>query len=306
MFLDLPQQGKTEWWRYLFGFAVVLFFWFVLGSLVPVALVFVAMFDGDPATSIDMTTGFVSGIDPMVNFVSLNLSFVVMIAGLLLTVKFVHKRPFRSLITPFKRLNRTRLLQGFVVYLLLVALSSIVEYLTAPDIYTFTLDWQRFLPFVLLILLFTPIQTTAEELFFRGYLLQTTGHFSRNFVALSLFNGFIFMVPHLTNPEVSSGPLLLSLYYWGIGAFFAFITLRDNGLELAIGAHAANNMYAAIFANYTNSVLPTDSIFTVTELNPLFGLLSFVVIAALFYLVLLRQPPAFELPSAVQEQMIDE
>jgi len=306
MFLDLPQQGKTEWWRYLIGFSMTLFFWFVLGSLLPMALVFVAMFDGNPNTSLDMTTGFVTGIDPMINFVALNLSFVVMIIGLLLAVKGVHKRPFRSLITPFKSLNITRLGQGFIVYLLLVGLTSLVEYLTNPEIYALTLNWQRFVPFALLILIFTPIQTTAEELFFRGYLLQATGHISRSFLGLALFNGLVFMIPHLANPEIASGPLLLALYFFGIGAFFAFITLRDNGLELAIGAHAANNMYAAIFANYTNSVMPTDSIFTVTELNPLFGLLSFVVIAALFYLILLREPRSAAPQLELQEQALHE
>jgi len=154
----------------------------------------------------------------------------------------------------------------------------------------------------LLIFIFTPIQTSAEELFFRGYLLQAWGHVLKNPVGLALINGILFMLPHLANPEVASGPVLLALYYFGIGAFFAFITLRDNGLELAIGAHAANNMYAAIFANYTDSVLPTDSIFTVTELDPLFGLLSFAVIAGVFYVVLLRDSHVIKSKYELHEQ----
>lgn len=302
MFLDLPQVGKTEWWRYVIGFLLVFFFWFVLGSAVPVLLVTYAMVDGNSDTFVDLETGFVAGIDPMINFVSVNLSFIMLMGGLMIALVMVHKRPFRTLITPFKQINWRRVGQGFGVYLLLVALSSGVEYLTNPEIYTLTLNWQRFVPFVLLILIFTPIQTSAEELFFRGYLLQAWGHLFKNPVVLAVINGILFMLPHLVNPEVASGPVLLALYYFGIGAFFAWITLRDNGLELALGAHAANNMYAAIFANYTDSVLPTDSIFTVTELDPYFGLVSFLVIAVLFYVILLRDPRPVSSKFDLQEQ----
>ncbi|KAA3659842.1 MAG: CPBP family intramembrane metalloprotease [Chloroflexi bacterium] len=287
MFLELPEVGKTEWWRYVIGFLLVLFFWFVLGSVGPVLLAIFSMIDGNPDTFL-LSTGFVSGIDPMINFVVVNVSFITLMAGLVITVVIVHGRPFRTLITPFKQINWRRIAQGFTVYLLLVTLTSGVEFVMNPEIYMFTLNWQRFVPFALLILIFTPIQTSAEELFFRGYLLQACGHILKNPVGLIVINGILFMLPHLANPEVASGPVLLALYYFGIGAFFAFVTLRDNGLELAIGAHAANNMYAAVFANYTDSVLPTDSIFTVTELDPVFGLVSFVVIAILFYVTLLR------------------
>lgn len=293
-FLNLPQRGKTEWWRYLLGFLLVIFFWFVLGSVPAVLLVLVAGFDGNPETGVDFNTGFVTGIDPMISFVALNLSFVVMLVGLFVAVRFVHQRPFRTLITPYKQINWRRVGHGFGVYLLLVAAASLVEYALNPDIYTLTFNPARFLPFLLLIVLLTPLQTSAEELFFRGYLLQATGHLGRNFIVLSLVNGFLFMVPHLTNPEVRVDPLLLALYFLTIGAFLAYITLRDNGLELALGAHAANNMFTAVFANYTDSVLPTEAIFTVTELDAAFSLIALIVIVILFilYFFVLRRPAA--------------
>ena len=150
-------------------------------------------------------------------------------------------------------------------------------------------DARRFFPFAVVVLLLTPMQTTAEELLFRGYLLQATGHLGRNFWILALVNGFLFMVPHLGNPELAASAILLPLFYLSIGAFFAFITLRDNSAELAIGAHAANNLYSALFANYTNSALQTESIFLVTELDAVYALASFWAMAILFYLVLLRR-----------------
>ena len=288
-FLDQVYLGQTEWYRYFFGLVLILFFWFVLGSMFLVVPLFWVMIDGDPETAVNMQTGFFTGVDPLFNYIVLSLSFALLIVGVFITVKFVHGRPLRSIITPAKQINWRRVAQGFVVWLLLVTLASAVEYLLNPEIYTIVFNPGRFFVFALAVLLLTPMQTTAEELLFRGYLLQASGHLGRNFLVLALVNGVLFMIPHLGNPELAASAILLPLFYLSIGAFFAFVTLRDNSAELAIGAHAANNLYSALFANYTNSALQTESIFLVTELDAVYALSSLWVIAALFYLILLRQ-----------------
>ena len=286
-FLDQVYRGQTEWYRYFFGIILILFFWLVLGSLFVVVPLLWVMLDGDPETAVDLQTGMITGVNPMINYVALNLSFGMMIVGVFVAVRFVHGRPFRSIITPAKTFEWRRMWQGFGLWLLLVALASLVEYLIHPEIYTVVFNARRFLPFALVVLLLTPMQTTAEELLFRGYLLQATGHVGRNFVVLSLVNGILFMVPHLGNPELAASAILLPLFYLSIGAFFAYLTLRDNSAALAIGAHAANNLYSALFANYTGSALQTESIFLVTELDAVYALASFWVMAVIFYLVLL-------------------
>lgn len=285
-FLEQVELGQTEWYRYFFGIILILFFWLVLGSLFVVGPLLWVMLDGDPATAVDLQTGMLIGVDPLINYVALNLSFGMMILGVFVTVRFVHGRPFRSIITPAKTFEWRRMWQGFGLWLLLVAVASLVEYLLHPEIYTVVFNARRFLPFALVVLLLTPMQTTAEELLFRGYLLQATGHVGRNFVVLSLVNGILFMVPHLGNPELAASAILLPLFYLSIGGFFAYLTLRDNSAALAIGAHAANNLYSALFANYTGSALQTESIFLVTELDAVYALASFWAMAVIFYLVL--------------------
>ncbi|MCA9953135.1 MAG: CPBP family intramembrane metalloprotease [Ardenticatenaceae bacterium] len=286
-FLDQVELGQTEWYRTFFGIILILFFWLILGSVFVVVPMLWVMMDSSSDTAVNMQTGMLVGVDPIVNYVALNLSFGMMIVGVFVTVRFVHGRPFRSIITPAKKFEWQRMWQGFGLWLLLVALASGVEYLFTPEIYTVVFNARRFLPFALVVLLLTPMQTTAEELLFRGYLLQTTGQLGRNFIGLSLANGILFMIPHLGNPELAASAILLPLFYLSIGAFFAYITLRDNSAALAIGAHASNNLYSALFANYTGSALQTESIFLVTKLNAVYGLVSFWVMAVIFYLILL-------------------
>ena len=290
-FLNLHQTGKTSIPRTLLALFVILFFWLVLGSLLPFFLTLFVMNDGNPATLLDVQSGQFLGIPRLLNFAILNLGFWFLIAGLFVAVRWVHERPFRTLITPHPRLNWWRIAISFSVYLLLVAFATLVEFRLNPSIYQYTFEPSRFWPFLAVILLLTPIQTSAEELLFRGYLLQVTGQLTHNVWLLAALNGAIFMLPHLANPEVGSGPILLALFYLGFGFFLALLTLRSGGLEVALGVHAANNVFTAVFANYVNSALETSPIFTVTELDPVFSLIAFTVGATLFTLLFWRLIP---------------
>ena len=103
------------------------------------------------------------------------------------------------------------------------------------------------------------------------------------------------MMPHLlANPEVEAGFLLVALYYFGFGAFLAWVSLRDGTLEIAFGAHAANNLYGAVVLSFEGSALNTPSLFYSDRFVPAYNLIQFVVIAALFYLavfVLFKRRP---------------
>jgi hypothetical protein len=65
---------------------------------------------------------------------------------------------------------------------------------------------------------------------------------------------------------------------------FSLVTVRDNGLELALGAHAAINIFTALIANYSVSALTTPALFIVTTLDARFSMASFLVMAIVFYI----------------------
>ncbi len=283
-YLDAAQQGKNQWWRYLIAVPLILFVWLVLGSLPFVAAAIVLNLDGNPATDVDLTTAQLTGVDPIWSFLLLMLSFVVFLGGTAAAVVVVHQRPFVSLITPANAINWRRVGQGLAVWVVLAATMSLVESVLYPGRYQLTFDAARFIPFALASLVFIPIQTTAEELFFRGYVLQSIGLLAKNPMVLSLLSGFLFMLPHLANPEVAVNFWLLSLFYFAFGAFLAYITLKDNSLELALGIHAGNNLFTAIFANYVGGALATPAIFTVAELDAVYNLVGSLASIGLFSL----------------------
>ena len=60
--------------------------------------------------------------------------------------------------------------------------------------------------------------------------------------------------------EVQGDDLIRLTGYVAVGAGLAWVTLRDRTLELAIGAHAANNLSAALVAGYVGSAIPSISL----------------------------------------------
>ena len=264
-YLNLAQQGENKWWRYVLAVLLMLFMWQVLGSIPSVFLVMWVMVKGHLQTWIG--SGILPGVEPLVSFVALMLASVFFALGIFLAVRFIHNRPFRTLITPVRLIAWGRLFKGFGVWFALAGLTSLLEALLYPGRYVWTPNLSQFFPFVILALVLIPIQTSAEELFFRAYILQGVGLRSRNIWLLSTISGVLFMAPHFLNPEASVNYPLMGFYYFSMGAFLAYITLRDGRLELALGVHAANNLFSVLFANYKISALPSPSLFTVNVLD---------------------------------------
>ena len=173
---SVPPPSKDGFWRYAGGILTILFFWLILGSA-PILVAFAwAALDGNPATTIDPATGMLLGVDPILGgYLLPNLTFPIFLLGIFLAVRVFHGRGLRTLVTPAPSVHWHRVWTGFWLWLLLAALATGLEIALYPAAFS----WQgvglgRYLVFVVLALIFTPLQTSTEELFFRGY--SASGH----------------------------------------------------------------------------------------------------------------------------------
>ena len=288
-FLALARRGNNQWWRYLLGILFILLLWQGIGSIPYILLLVYLQRDGSPATQFNLQTQKFEGVPPLIPYIAINLMFVCFLIGLYITIRFLHQRQFITLITPRNQVSWKRILQGFGVTVILLALASVIESVITPGNYRFTFNLRQFLIFLPVALVLTPLQTSVEEFFFRGYLMQGIALKTRNAIIPIVLSSFLFMLPHLLNPEVKSGFFLSAAYYLVFGLFMALITIKDNCLELALGIHAGNNLYNALFASYADGAIPAPSIFTIQELNPQYNLLSTLIIFTLFYLFFFRR-----------------
>jgi membrane protease YdiL (CAAX protease family) len=75
-----------------------------------------------------------------------------------------------------------------------------------------------------------------------------------------LVTSFLFGIMHIGNPEVDKLGMIIMFYYIGTGLFLGILTLMDEGLELALGFHAANNLIGALLVTSDWSAFQTHSI----------------------------------------------
>jgi phytanoyl-CoA hydroxylase len=273
-YLALADAGRNAWWRYLLGVIVIAAGW-IIGGGYAYALVR------------HLPLGAVT------EFVAINASILMLLAGVVAAVTVLHRRSWRTLVTPYAQIDWRRMAQGAAVWAALAVVFSLIEHLVYPGRYVWSLDLQRWLPFALAALLLTPLQCAAEELVFRGYVLQGLGCWLRHPLALAVLASVIFTVPHLLNPEVAAyGPAIMAANYFMMGLFLAGVTLRDGRLELAIGAHAGNNLMLALVVRYDDSVFETESMFTAGALDPVYSLLTLLLSAAFFYWWFFRRSSA--------------
>ena len=212
--------------------------------------------------------------------------FVIFLGGLFLWVKYVHKRTIRSLTTSRPKIAWQRIFFSFALWGIFIVAMIFLSYLLTPEMLLWNFNMERFLVLAIIVILMIPIQTSFEEYFFRGYLLQWVGVISKNKWIPLLLSSIVFGLVHLANPEVEKLGNLIMIYYIGTGLFLGVITLMDEGLELALGFHAANNVFTALLVTADWTAFQTDSIFKDVS-EPAIGFDVFLPIFILYPIILL-------------------
>ena len=81
----------------------------------------------------------------------------------------------------------------------------------------------------------------------------------RNWMPLAVTSG-IFGLLHISNPEVEKLGYIIMVYYIGTGLFLGILALMDEGIELSLGFHAANNLFTALLVTADWTAFQTHSI----------------------------------------------
>jgi uncharacterized protein len=273
-YVEAARWGKYRGWRYILGLAVILFAWLVVGTIASVLVAFAL--SGQPDYSV---------LTPFGKFLFVMAGFPFFLAGILLTVSLIHRRPIQTLVTARERISWRRVGHGFVAWFVPFCLIAVPgEYFFYPDTFSFNSDLAAFARFVPIALVLTAIQTTTEELFFRGYIVQGASLVWGNRIFLAIVSAAIFTLPHLLNPEAIAGGWLTVFFSYFLvpGLVWTVVSLVDGTTELAIGVHFANNIGGILMVNATGTVVTTPALFTVSEFHATYGALSVLVTIPVF------------------------
>ena len=260
MYIQQAYNSLHDTWRYLAG-GVLIFLASQLGALPFVGIVMLKILSEDGDISIlEDPNAVMTVLSPNLTLFLMLLSFAIGLAFLLGWVKLVHKQSFVSLTTSRKRIDWGRFAFGFGLIFVLTTVLTFLDYWGNPDDYVWQFDLVPFLVLTLIALVMLPLQTSFEEYLFRGYLMQGIGIMSRYRWIPLVITSVIFGGLHFLNPEVDQFGKVVMLYYIGTGFFLGIMTLMDEGMELALGFHAGNNIAAALLVTADWTVFQTNSL----------------------------------------------
>lgn len=179
----------------------------------------------------------------LMSVVAASLALLAMATLLAARVAFV--RPAWTFLAPARPFRLRLVLAGFVLFGALVLVSFGLERLLTGEPMEAPVFDPDYAASSRLIYagagaLFLLLAAAAEEIVFRGVLLQLTGSFTRNAAVLVIVNGLLFSALHLDPSPGAFAARAVS------GAVWAWTVLRLAGLEFALGAHFANNLLLSL------------------------------------------------------------
>lgn len=195
--------------------------------------------------------------------------YVFGLAGLLAGIKFIMNRPILSVITSRKKFDWQRFFFAFGLWLTF-QIVFLISAKSSGAIITYDLSFQKLLPLLVVSITLLPIQTAFEDIFYRGLLFQGFSRAIGKAGASVLGIAILFGLMHSGNPEVDIFGNVALVFYIISGLFLGLLAHFDDGLELGMGYHFANNFFGAFILTNTWQVFQTDAIFT-DHSDPVFG-----------------------------------
>ena len=195
--------------------------------------------------------------------------FIYVLISLVLCVKYLHKRAIRSIFTKRESFDWKRFFVAFGIWGAILILFLALSLATNNNVW-WNFDSKTFFPLVLISLFIIPVQTSAEEAFFRGYLFQACGAlFKKGWISILIIS-VLFGLLHGSNPEIREIGYGLIVFYISSGLFLGIMAHMDDGLELGMGYHAANNIFASLVVTNDWQAFQTNALF-IDRSEPVFG-----------------------------------
>jgi membrane protease YdiL (CAAX protease family) len=187
------------------------------------------------------------------NLLFVLLTFIPIWIGVWMAMKFVHRIPMNVLFGSSSKLDLQLLLRGFLAMLFLgIGIEAILQFIPAvskyiyyePNKVLFLSDWIKWL---LPMVLFIFVQSAAEELVFRGYLLQIIWSKSASYLYAVICPSLVFGLLHFDSQSYGANAWYYCLNTFVVGCLLCLVTLHTGNIALAFGLHWGGNTVSLVF-----------------------------------------------------------
>ena len=288
--LESTFPGKNAFWRYILMFAAVLIVSNTIGAI-PLLIAVFNKSASNPEVYSQLSANpndlSILGLSPNIGFIMMMVPFIMGLLAFIVLVKPLNNRTVRVTINGTGKIRWKRFFISAAVWLVLSTLYLFFYLKIDPSNFSLNNKTASLLMLSLISVLFIPFQAAFEEILFRGYLMQGFAALVKNRWFPILMTSLLFGLMHSFNPEVKEfGFFTMIPQYIVFGIIFGIVTILDDGIEVSMGAHTANNIFLCIMVTNSSSALQTPALYEQFNIHPWTEFAALVVIGMVFIFVL--------------------
>lgn len=232
----------------------------------------------------------VLGVGPVTALVLMLVPFLVVFIAYALLIKPLNERSFLQTISGAGSFRWNRCVAGALFWAAISALYLAAYIGLEPENFRINNTGSSLITLIVVTIVLIPFQAGSEEILLRGYLMQGFYRLLPRKWFTLIMTSALFGLLHSLNPEVKDfGFLVMMPHYILIGLVFGIATILDDGAEIAIGAHTANNIFLSVMLTHKSSALQTPAIYEQINVYPWIEFTGLLVMSILFLAVLGRK-----------------
>lgn len=253
-YVDAARNGKNALWRILLGIAIIAVVWVVASvALLFAGVAVILARDGYWPFGLDEIVyafDYKALLADPIGVAAFLLSVASLWLGVWLASMMVHRRSLRDLFGTERRLSWPDFARSTIVTLAVGLVMAPLALLIDPTVTRGSLSLSNWLAATPLLLVALFLQTSAEEVAFRGYLQQVLAtRFATPLVWLAL-PATLFTLLHWQE-EASTAMNLAGLFIiLSFSLSMSWLLMKSGNLAAAMGAHFGNNIGALMIMSY--------------------------------------------------------
>jgi membrane protease YdiL (CAAX protease family) len=174
--------------------------------------------------------------------------------GVWIAMRWLHREKLSRLFGNSAHIARSGFLKGFAAVIVTSLLTELAYFTMMPDVSRGPIEFGTWALLLIPIVLFAFVQTSSEELLFRGYLQRGLAYRFRSPIVWAVLPTVAFTALHW-NPQAVLGMNIGVVI--SIGAFAALLALlvyATGNLGASMGAHLANNLVGFALVSHDNTL----------------------------------------------------
>lgn len=285
--LESSFTGKNAFWRYFIMVVAVFLASNTIGS-VPLIISMLSNPESIEKLSVNPNDLTPLDLDPNLALVYMLIPFIAGLAAFILLIKPLNLRSFGVVINGTGSFRWDRFIIAGLVWTAVSAIYLFISLKLDPENFTLNNTTKTIIPLIIISVIMIPFQASLEEVLFRGYLMQGFAVLVRNRLFPLVLTSLLFGLMHGLNPEVKEfGFWTMMPQYILFGLIFGVMTVLDDGIEAAMGAHSANNAFLCIMVTNESSALQTPALYEQHEIQP-WSELSAMLVMGIVIIVILK------------------